>query len=243
MTLLEVDEAANAISAQVDAEANIIFGAAFDPTLKDTVRVSVVATGMDGAAISAIEPAPRRVSRRADPEPVVFAPAPEPEPVYEPEPVTALEPEPLPEPEPEPVMAMAEPEPAEPHLFEQVRAPARIAAEVAPVVEARPEPVVAVQPEPVIIPPQPQPQQVMKIVDPSVADEDELPMIASYMNEPPRQKGSWLSLFGRPRQEPQRHPALRTVSSAQPAMEPLAEEPSDDGDDLEIPSFLRRLAN
>ena len=33
MTLLEVDEAANAISAQVDPEANIIFGAAFDPAL------------------------------------------------------------------------------------------------------------------------------------------------------------------------------------------------------------------
>ncbi|MDE2018312.1 MAG: cell division protein FtsZ, partial [Hyphomicrobiales bacterium] len=31
MTLLEVDEAANAISEQVDPEANIIFGAAFDP--------------------------------------------------------------------------------------------------------------------------------------------------------------------------------------------------------------------
>ena len=66
MTLLEVDEAANAISAQVDPEANIIFGAAFDPSLSNTLRVSVVATGMDGVAISAIEPAPRRTSRRAE---------------------------------------------------------------------------------------------------------------------------------------------------------------------------------
>src|SRR5712675_2756680 len=56
MTLLEVDEAANAISAQVDPEANIIFGAAFDPTLDGMIRVSVVATGMDGASIAAIEP-------------------------------------------------------------------------------------------------------------------------------------------------------------------------------------------
>src|SRR3569623_2053675 len=51
MTLLEVDEAANAISEQVDPEANIIFGAAFDPTLEGKIRVSVVATGMDSAAM------------------------------------------------------------------------------------------------------------------------------------------------------------------------------------------------
>src|SRR3954462_12246175 len=61
MTLLEVDEAANAISEQVDPEANIIFGAAFDPTLDGMIRVSVVATGMDGASIAAIEP---RIERR-----------------------------------------------------------------------------------------------------------------------------------------------------------------------------------
>jgi cell division protein FtsZ len=34
MTLLEVDEAANAITAEVDPDANIIFGAAFDPRWK-----------------------------------------------------------------------------------------------------------------------------------------------------------------------------------------------------------------
>src|SRR3982751_6494876 len=56
MTLLEVDEAANAISEQVDPEGNIIFGAAFDPSLDGMIRVSVVATGMDGASIAAIEP-------------------------------------------------------------------------------------------------------------------------------------------------------------------------------------------
>ena len=125
MTLLEVDEAANAISAQVDPEANIIFGAAFDPSLTNTLRVSVVATGMDGVAISAIEPAPRRASRRAEqpqaiaPEPI---PEPLPEPVRQPEPVLAFEPEPLPEPIPEPAMAY-EPEP-EP-LYEPVVQPRR----------------------------------------------------------------------------------------------------------------------
>jgi len=51
MTLHEVDEAANAISSEVDPEANIIFGAAFDPNLEGKLRVSVVATGMDGVAL------------------------------------------------------------------------------------------------------------------------------------------------------------------------------------------------
>src|ERR1700710_1871842 len=61
MTLLEVDEAANAISEEVDPEATIIFGAAFDPSLDGMIRVSVVATGMDGASIAAIEP---KIERR-----------------------------------------------------------------------------------------------------------------------------------------------------------------------------------
>ena len=65
MTLLEVDEAANAISDQVDPEANIIFGAAFDPALEGKIRVSVVATGMDGQSIAAIEPKPARAAQPA----------------------------------------------------------------------------------------------------------------------------------------------------------------------------------
>ena len=67
MTLLEVDEAANTISSEVDPEANIIFGAAFDPTLEGKIRVSVVATGMDGQSIAAIEPKPRARSAGAPP--------------------------------------------------------------------------------------------------------------------------------------------------------------------------------
>ncbi|MBP0577668.1 hypothetical protein J8H84_08415, partial [Campylobacter jejuni] len=56
MTLLEVDEAANTISAEVDPEANIIFGAAFDPALEGRLRVSVVATGMDAGEGRHAEP-------------------------------------------------------------------------------------------------------------------------------------------------------------------------------------------
>lgn len=46
MTLYEVDEAANRIREDVEAEANIIFGSTFDEKLNGRIRVSVVATGI-----------------------------------------------------------------------------------------------------------------------------------------------------------------------------------------------------
>ncbi|MDD9911977.1 MAG: cell division protein FtsZ [Alphaproteobacteria bacterium] len=48
MTLYEVDEAANRIREEVDPDANIIFGTAFDPAMDGKIRVSVVATGLGG---------------------------------------------------------------------------------------------------------------------------------------------------------------------------------------------------
>ena len=50
LTLYEVDEAASRIREEVDADANIILGATFDHSLDGIVRVSVVATGIDGTA-------------------------------------------------------------------------------------------------------------------------------------------------------------------------------------------------
>jgi cell division protein FtsZ len=46
MTLFEVDEAANRIRKEVDSDATIIFGSAFDDKLDGVMRVSVVATGI-----------------------------------------------------------------------------------------------------------------------------------------------------------------------------------------------------
>ena len=66
MTLLEVDEAANAISSEVDPDANIIFGAAFDPSLEGRIRVSVVATGMDIGAQTQSEPLHRQAARPSE---------------------------------------------------------------------------------------------------------------------------------------------------------------------------------
>jgi cell division protein FtsZ len=50
LTLYEVDEAASRIREEVDSDANIILGATFDQSLDGIVRVSVVATGIDGTA-------------------------------------------------------------------------------------------------------------------------------------------------------------------------------------------------
>jgi cell division protein FtsZ len=52
LTLFEVDEAATRIREEVDADANIIVGATFDETLDGIIRVSVVATGIEQAAIA-----------------------------------------------------------------------------------------------------------------------------------------------------------------------------------------------
>jgi cell division protein FtsZ len=52
LKLYEVDEAATRIREEVDEEANIIVGATFDESLDGIIRVSVVATGIDQAAMS-----------------------------------------------------------------------------------------------------------------------------------------------------------------------------------------------
>jgi cell division protein FtsZ len=56
LTLYEVDEAASRIREEVDADANIILGATFDQSLDGIVRVSVVATGIDGTSKQELSP-------------------------------------------------------------------------------------------------------------------------------------------------------------------------------------------
>ncbi len=56
MTLFEVDEAANRIREEVDTDANIIFGAAFDDSMEGAVRVSLVATGIEAEGMAVGSP-------------------------------------------------------------------------------------------------------------------------------------------------------------------------------------------
>jgi cell division protein FtsZ len=248
MTLLEVDEAANAISAEVDPEANIIFGAAFDPSLDGKIRVSVVATGMDGSSMIAQDSRSFRsvtaAGRKAaapmiEDEPIagaaMVAPA-DPELFQESASVKAPAAQPAWKFEETAAAAAAEVSAAQPSLLDDDMAPARVESLVA---------------------------QTHSFSDVEAREEE--PLFPSIDHGDRRQqKGGWLSLFGggRPRydapapsaREPVREsareaarerptaapmPQARTLSGAQ-----LAEEPkSDEGEDLNIPSFLRRLAN
>src|SRR5258708_8029980 len=52
LMLFEVDEAVNRIRAEVDSDANILFGSALSETMEGRVRVSVVATGIDAEAMA-----------------------------------------------------------------------------------------------------------------------------------------------------------------------------------------------
>ncbi|KAF0173439.1 MAG: cell division protein FtsZ [Rhodobacteraceae bacterium] len=72
LTLFELDEAANIIREKVDPDANIIVGSTLDTSMEGTLRVSVVATGIDVGQSRAEQPATRR--SMAEP----LKPAPEP---------------------------------------------------------------------------------------------------------------------------------------------------------------------
>ncbi|NIE79669.1 cell division protein FtsZ [Asaia sp. As-1742] len=65
LTLYEVDQAAERIRQEVADDATIIWGSAIDSSLNGRIRVSVVATGIDGSR----EPEPEEVHAPAEPSP------------------------------------------------------------------------------------------------------------------------------------------------------------------------------
>jgi cell division protein FtsZ len=159
MTLLEVDEAANRIREEVDADANIIFGSTFDAGMQGRMRVSVVSTGIASATMR--EPAPNYLSLDgsraqptfvAPPRPMssmrqspfampplagqpLGAPAAAPEPLYaapEPAPLAASY-------EAAPIAAMAEPPVEIVAAPPIVQAPTYPAPQMAPLAPAMPE--------------------------------------------------------------------------------------------------------
>ena len=238
MTLLEVDEAANAISSEVDPDANIIFGAAFDPALEGRIRVSVVATGMDAGLQAQAAPTARAEPARA--------------------PLT------------QPTLTTPQ-RPALPARIAESLAPAATAGagetsrwpEPARTEPSRAAAQTVIEPPTIrIIDPAVEEMEAEgfgQLAPAALARPNEGRNAERYDSRrapEPRQKGGWLSLFGgRPRQDyappaaqqpTQAAPPAtsRAVGggSAQPAMQP-APEPLDATEDLDIPSFLRRLAN
>jgi cell division protein FtsZ len=59
LMLFEVEHAAKRVAQEVDPEAEIIFGSSYDPTLTGSIRVSVIATGIDAAEPVALKDRPR----------------------------------------------------------------------------------------------------------------------------------------------------------------------------------------
>ena len=303
MTLHEVDEAANAISSEVDPEANIIFGAAFDPSLEGKLRVSVVATGMDGVALQTPMNAPaarasaptfglgyasrpETAPRPADPAPHVPLSAVMPQVVTQvevrhpearmPE-ARAPEPRPAPvsptiqrsslfEERPAPVVSAAPSRPATPSYYEpQPEAsaeeppapeddivPTTYEEKAAPVAEApRPEPTIT---RPGTYRPQPQVQpQPVSAPQPRATEEEGRESFWRGLFPQRQRSEAAFTPIGQVQspQSPQetgddgsdRYVAGAARTALNPASRPDAALSSEAEDDLEIPSFLRRLAN
>ena len=254
MTLLEVDEAANAISAQVDPEANIIFGAAFDPALEGKIRVSVVATGMDGAVDRR-----HRARRRA----ALIAPAPQtplpsrcrspsPSRPYAAEPASragaragppahgrARSPNRSPSPPPEP--AMLEPPPIQP--ADACRAADDRLSRSRPIGAETPRSNAAGEPSRGSAAAGVRP--IARIVDPSVADRRGRAAVRADSRFGGRQRAEERlgSAAVRPVRATIRRRRCRPRRPAASRRSRRAGDRRTADDDLEIPSFLRRLAN
>ena len=62
MTLFEIEEASNRITDEVDPDATIIFGSTFDDSLEGTLRITVVATGIEAEINRRAASRPMRVT-------------------------------------------------------------------------------------------------------------------------------------------------------------------------------------
>ncbi len=143
LTLFELDEAANIIREKVDPDANIIVGSTLDTTMEGSIRVSVVATGIDVTQAKSDTPLTRRpmaaplpagFGAAAQPAPAAAAPAAEPR-REAPMPLTmaaAVSHAPQPQMEQPMPASMAAPEPS---LFDRAEEPAAFMPEPEDVIE------------------------------------------------------------------------------------------------------------
>ena len=236
MTLFELDEAANEIRREADPDANIIIGSAFDTELEGTIRVSVVAAGLDEAAkrLPAAQPANASVRQP------IAAPVDEPP-------------------------ALAEPVMAEPEADDMPEVAAEEAAAEQPAALAQPEedddrPVVITRPQPAARAAMidDTPAEAEAETEAQEDGEDAVtPMpsvFSSRKNAPAADRPSreaapagFANLFGWRRPTPTGQndtsdvPAVPSQIVTSPDDHPKPA-PFDDAD-LEIPAFLRRSAN
>ncbi len=241
LTLFELDEAANIIREKVDPDANIIVGSTLDPTLDGTLRVSVVATGIDLKA-KAEAPTRRSVTEAAKP----FAPQPQARPA--PEPMTLTQPafEPAPEPAFRAAAPAPQPEPVE--EVDEMPAPAyRPAPEQRPVAAREPDAANFIAPRPRATG-TPSPEAMARLqaavsktpAAPVARPAAPAPKPAAKAPVAERPRFGIGSLINR---------MAGAQAEAAPARQQPApaydeeNEPSTDQDRMEIPAFLRRQAN
>jgi len=254
MTLYEVDEAANEIRNEVDPDANIIVGSTFDPEMEGTIRVSVVATGIDAEAQEHNDPRRRPAATEAV-APMWKGREQRPQRPTEPlvrrasDPVAVNETPRVDAPQPS-VSASIQSDVTAPDAFTGGQ-PIQPVAKPA-VVETRERLAQAMNAQPAAPVQAPAPTPVQPTA-PQAAAPAEAPKAA-----PAREPRRGLSLFGRrkPAQpeapaQPERPAAVRPVEPA-PRPAPQAQQPGNSGDlfgdgldenELEIPAFLRRQAN
>ncbi|MBN2761359.1 MAG: cell division protein FtsZ [Rhodobacteraceae bacterium] len=212
LTLFELDDAANRIREKVDPEANIIVGSTLDPSMEGSIRVSVVATGIDVQSDQKAE-APRNVAAAAAPAPAYVDRAPA-APVRMADPVA-----PAPQPEPQPQMAR----PEQPNLFGQDRV-AQAPAQPAALEQAPRQPMApsrfgghAEQARPAYAP---QPQQTYMEQDESF-DIDEI-----FESQTPVAEQSPAAGFTAPRRAAPGTPSPETLARLQRAVQKAPESPA-----------------
>ncbi len=270
LTLYEVDEAASRIRQEVDEEANIILGATFDSALDGVVRVSVVATGIDQATISQIEPV--AYQPRVEAAPRMRAPVQATghvrAPPAQPAPIEALQPGAIVndvELQPVAPVAVAFPEPIEPRYEDEaphfippapeqlpVRAPRMPQIEdLPPMAQNQLRAMREREREAQSPPAAPEPRRrslLEKLAAFGIARHDEEPAPKAAANPvlppaPPRPQSTPVTHadFGRPQPRPQ--PQRASAGSLDPHSRPSHRPPVTEDDHLDIPAFLRRHPN
>ncbi|MEM9233900.1 MAG: cell division protein FtsZ, partial [Pseudomonadota bacterium] len=237
MKLFEVDEAANRVRSEVDPDANIIVGSTFNQELEGTMRVSVVATGIERTA----DTAPVRITTK--PVESVAKPAP-------------LEATPKPAASPAPLIDPA---------VQDVIAPAAEKVETAPLkVETPPVPVAAkpAVPEPAPLPGKPAVRREMTPDDVVRRAENPVGDVHDRIRRMLTEDDAVALRDTQPPLEQKPNPFRKNASPIGTALNALketfavkgAEEPTqqprrkmardafsgEEGEDLEIPAFLRR---
>ncbi len=90
VSMAELQEAGQVITASVSPDANIIMGASVRPELEDEIMVTVIATGFDSEYYREDQQAQAIINPTAEPEPIANPAMEEPAPISEPETVAAV---------------------------------------------------------------------------------------------------------------------------------------------------------